>query len=131
MGKVSGLIWGVLSPFAFVSPVFAQQIQTCPQTEPFRTLCDLKAENFGKILSNLITLFLIVAVVVALFFLIYGGIRWIVSGGDKTAVETARNTIIAAIVGLVIALLAFFILNFVGNLFNISLTNLTLPKLTQ
>lgn len=131
MGRFFGFIWGLLSPLTFVSPAFAQTIKTCPESGPFAELCKLNAERAPTIISNLITLLLIVAVVIALFFLIYGGIRWIISGGDKTAVENARNTIIAAIVGLVIALLAFFILNFVGSLFNIKLTDLTLPKLTQ
>jgi len=51
------------------------------------------------------------------------------SGGDKAKVESARGTIIAAIVGLVIAFLAFFILSLALSFFGLSLTNLTLPRL--
>jgi hypothetical protein len=61
----------------------------------------------------IITLLLVVGVLIALIFLIYGGIKWILSGGDKAGVEAARKHIVAAIVGLVIVVAAFFIINVV------------------
>lgn len=67
--------------------------------------------TFGTVFGNLINFIFVFAVVLALGFLIFGGIRWITSGGDKAGVESARNTIIAAIVGLVVIVLAYFILN--------------------
>ena len=73
----------------------------------------------------------IVAVIVALGFLIYGGIKWIISGGDKAGVEAARNTIVAAVVGLVIVFLSYFILNIILGIFGLSLGTLTLPTLTS
>ena len=124
---------GFLYPLIFASSAYAQ-INICPQAgasgTQFAPLCNLNFDDFGTLVSRLITLILIIAIVVSIFFLIYGGIKWITSGGDKTAVEGARNHIVAAIVGLVIALLAFFILNVIGGLFGINLTNLTLPNLT-
>lgn len=56
-------------------------------------------------------LFLIGAV--SVIMLIYGGIRYTISGGDSGAVTSAKNTILYAIVGIVIALLAYAIVNFV------------------
>ncbi|MFH1832786.1 MAG: hypothetical protein ABH816_01280 [Candidatus Levyibacteriota bacterium] len=111
-------------------PSFAQSpIQICPTGSPFGPLCALSFENFGTIVGRIIILLLIIAVIVSVFFLIYGGIKWTTSGGDKTAVEGARNHIVAAIVGLIISLLAFFIINFVGSFFGLNLGSLTLPKL--
>jgi len=81
------------------------------------------------IIQNSVTIIIIIAIVLSLFFLIWGGIRWITSGGDKAKVESARGTIIAAIIGLVIAFLAFFILSLALSFFGLSLTNLTLPKI--
>jgi len=49
----------------------------------------------------------------SVFMLIYGGFRYVVSGGDSSAVNKAKNTILYAIIGLVVALLAFAIINFV------------------
>jgi hypothetical protein len=50
---------------------------------------------------------------VSVLMLIYGGIRYTISGGDTAAVTAAKNTILYAIVGIVVALLAFAIVNFV------------------
>ena len=45
--------------------------------------------------------------------LIYGGMRYVMSQGDAGAVNNAKNTILYAIVGLVVAILAYAIVNFV------------------
>ncbi|MNI84677.1 hypothetical protein D3C73_1416030 [compost metagenome] len=45
--------------------------------------------------------------------LIIGGIRYTISGGDSSAVTSAKNTIMYAIVGIIVAVLAFAIVNFV------------------
>lgn len=49
----------------------------------------------------------------AVLMLIYGGIRYTISGGDTAAVTAAKNTILYAIIGIVVALLAYAIVNFV------------------
>ncbi len=72
--------------------------------------------QIANIPSFIITLLFVVGIAIAVAFLIYGGIKWILSGGDKSAVEAARNHIIAAIVGLVIILAAYFIINVVFTL---------------
>ena len=51
--------------------------------------------------------------VVAVIMLIIGGIRYVTSGGDSKKVTDAKNTVLYAIIGLVIAFLAFAIVNFV------------------
>jgi|SRR3989344_3472680 len=84
----------------------------------------------SSIVSFVFNLLIIVALLISLIFLIYGGIKWITSGGDKAAVESARNTVVAAIVGLVIVLLTWVIINFVLQLLGLSgLGNLNLPNL--
>ncbi len=76
--------------------------------------------NLGNIPSFILSLLLIVGVLVAVAFLIYGGIKWILSGGDKAAVDAARKHIVAAIIGLVIVVTAFVIINIVFQLIGIS-----------
>lgn len=112
-------------------PVFADvDINPCPPSNSqFSTLCDLNSEKIGPVVSSIVTIMLIAAALIALFFLIWGGIRWITSGGDKAKVDTARQTIIASIIGLIIALLAYFVITLVLGVFDLSLTNLTLPKI--
>ena len=62
-----------------------------------------------------VMLFLIGAISVVM--LIYGGIRYTISQGDSTAVTNAKNTIMYAVIGIVIAILAFAIVNFVVTTF--------------
>lgn len=127
-----GTITGALLFLASSAPVFAQNpINVCPTNPPFDRLCSLfqGPDIFGRIVGLIISVLLIAAVIVSIIFLIWGGIRWILSGGDKAGVENARNTIIAAIIGLVISLAAFFIINIIGQILGIQLFNLTVPSL--
>jgi hypothetical protein len=63
---------------------------------------------------NSITNVLLFAVgALSVLMLIVGGIRYVVSGGNQTAVTGAKNTILYAIVGLVVALIAYAVINFV------------------
>ncbi len=64
---------------------------------------------FKKIVN--ILLFLIGAI--SVIMLIIGGIKYTISGGDSGQVTSAKNTILYAIVGLVVAFLAFAIVNYV------------------
>lgn len=78
---------------------------------------------FQKI-SN-IALFLLGAV--SVLMLIYGGIRYTISGGDSGAISAAKNTILYAIVGIVVALLAYAIVGFVINALSSGTTKSTTP----
>lgn len=53
--------------------------------------------------------------VISVIMLVWGGLRYILSGGDNKKVTDAKNTILYAIIGLIIAVLAFAIVNFVLN----------------
>lgn len=98
-----------------VLPSVAYAASICPEGE-FSNLCNLKVED-SPIVSTVVQILLILAAVLSLIFLVWGGVRWIMSGGDKGKIEQARGNIIAAIVGLVIALLAYFIMNIVLGIF--------------
>lgn len=73
---------------------------------------------------NIISLFtgllVFAGIIIALFFLIWGGFSWITSSGDKQKVNQARDKIFYSIVGLVIIFLAFFIINTLYYFFGLS-----------
>ncbi len=91
--------------------------------------------NLGKItipgiIMGLLTLLLIVAALVFFFMLVIGGVRWILSGGDKAAAEAARNQITAALIGLVIVFAAWAIAQLIGVFFGVNIFgNLTIPTI--
>jgi len=110
---------------------FAQGINPCPQdtTSIAYKACSLTAGDFGPLIGTLIQAIFVIAVIIALGYLIYGAIRWIISQGDKSKVTDARNHIIAAIIGLVIVFLSYLIINLIlGVFFNQSLGDLKLPE---
>ncbi len=78
--------------------------------------CDGCPENlFGDngVFRQVTNTILYIVGIVAVIMLIVGGIRYITSGGDAKKVTDAKNTVLYAIIGLVICLLAFAIVNFV------------------
>ena len=68
------------------------------------------SEGIFQKITNIL-LFLIGAI--SVIMLIYGGIRYTISGGDSGQVTSAKNTIMYAVIGIIVALLAYAIVNFV------------------
>ncbi|HSX15601.1 MAG TPA: TrbC/VirB2 family protein [Candidatus Saccharimonadales bacterium] len=73
------------------------------------------ASNVNNIIKTVINIFSVVVGVVAVIMIIVGGFRYITSGGESSNISSAKNTIIYAIIGLVIVALAQFIVQFVLN----------------
>ncbi len=67
----------------------------------------------GGIFQTVVNVFLFIIGAVSVIMIIYGGFKYVTSGGDSSGVTSAKNTILYAIIGLIIALLAYGILNFV------------------
>ncbi|MBQ5812308.1 hypothetical protein IIW29_01905 [Candidatus Saccharibacteria bacterium] len=78
--------------------------------------CDGCPENlFGDtgVFKQITNTILYIVGIIAVIMLIIGGIKYVISGGDAKKVTDAKNTVLYAIIGLVIAFLAFAIVNFV------------------
>jgi hypothetical protein len=67
----------------------------------------------GGAVTNIINGVLYVVGILAVVMVIIGGVKYTTSGGDQQAVTSTKNTILYGIVGLVIAILAYAIVNFV------------------
>lgn len=89
---------------------------------------NLPGNTADSLIQWAVTVFMVLAVIVALFFLVYGGISFITSGGDKQKVMQARLKLTYAVVGLIIIFLSFFIINLVGQLFDINLLNVSVGE---
>lgn len=75
--------------------------------------------TFSKIISMAIGVMTVVAIIWFLFVLMTGALGIIGSGGDKQALESAKKKITTGIVGLVIVIVATFILDLTGSIFGI------------
>jgi amino acid transporter len=73
-------------------------------------------QTFAGLATRVTNVILIVIAALAVIFLVYGAIQYVTSRGDTQAAEKARNTITYAIIGIIIAILAYAIVNVVFNL---------------
>lgn len=67
----------------------------------------------GSLVKNVINLLLFVLGIIAVIMIVVGGIRYTTSDGDPGKTKSARDTILYSVVGLVVAMLAYAIVNFV------------------
>lgn len=81
---------------------------------------DQQADLFGDsgVFKTITNVLLFVIGAISVIMLIIGGIRYVVSGGDQSAITAAKNTILYAVVGIVVAILAFALVNFVISSFS-------------
>lgn len=75
----------------------------------------------GNIFGVAIGVLFIAAASLALGFLAYGGVKWIMSEGDAKAIGEARKTMYYAIIGLSIVFFSFLLVNFLSHFFGVSL----------
>lgn len=77
--------------------------------------------DLPTLVRNSLTILLSVAILLAFFFIVFGGFKWMLSQGDKKQLDEAQKTITFAVIGLVLVLLSFFILTLIGFLFQVPL----------
>ena len=77
--------------------------------------------DFIQIIRAIIRFIVVAAFILAFVFLLIGGIKWITAGGDEKAIAGARGTITAALIGLVIVLVAFALIQLVETFFGVTI----------
>lgn len=112
------MVFGLAS-IASISPAHALTCANGEETQDITQCEEWKGSQVAKQSSLMSTLQTVVNVIVgvigfvAVMMMIMGGISFVTSQGDAAKVTKARNTILYGVVGLVVALLAFAIVNFV------------------
>lgn len=82
-------------------------------------VADANADNkINDGVKLFIRIFQIVVGIISVAMIIFGGLKYITSGGDSGGIGSAKNTIIYAIIGLVVVALAEVIVQFVLNRVN-------------
>ena len=71
------------------------------------------ASGDGSLIQKIINIMLYAIGVLSVIMLIFGGLRYVISGGQKEAVTAAKNTILYAVVGLLIAVFAYAFIHFI------------------
>ncbi len=93
---------------------------------PFGNAANITPDSLVR---GVILLILVAAAIVFFIMLLVGGVRYILSGGDKGKTEAARSQITAALIGLVIVFAAWAILQLMSALLGIDLNCLQIPAL--
>jgi hypothetical protein len=77
------------------------------------------SSTFSDFLSKTIGVMTVVAILWFLFLFISGAIGYMTSGGDKNAIESAKKKIVNGVIGLVLVIIAIFIIRLLGYLLGI------------
>ncbi len=110
---------------AFVTPAFAQSTgQPAPGDLGLNTIAQnagLGQNNLYQTVGSVIKIILSLLGVVAIVLVIYGGFKWMTSGGSEKDVDAAKGILLSGVIGFVIILSAYALSSFViGSLLNVT-----------
>ena len=112
-----GLILAFATPIVTTSNVLNSQAYAEGAADLIQKGADSTGQkdsrSAGDLAKDFVNIMLFAVGILAVIMLIWGGIRYVLSGGDSGAVSSAKKTILYAVVGLIVAILAYAIVNFV------------------
>jgi hypothetical protein len=112
----------VVTALAIMTLGVASQVQAvdifpkCTTDNPGTTVCAATQDKLlgpGSIWNRILETFTFIIGAVSVLAIIIGGIRYVTSGGDQANIKAAKDTILYAVVGVVVAMLAYTIVHFV------------------
>ena len=104
----------VLTGLFMGTPALAAPVsQTCTTTN-----CGTGSFRLLAVIQTVINWILAFAALIAVLFIVWGGIQYILAAGNTDRAKNARQTILYAVVGLIIIVLSYFIVSFVSTLAN-------------
>lgn len=116
---------GFTATALMASPVFAQDSGL---SVPTSAVAAFSVTSVGEFIGAVLSLIFLVAGIAVFAYLVFGGIQWITSGGDKAKTQEARDRITAALVGLAIIAVAWAITILLQTFFGINITSVVLPS---
>jgi len=88
-----------------------------------------KVGTIGDLIGAAIGSAFLIAFLLVFVMLVFGGVQWILAGGDKEGTEKARKRITAALIGLAIVFSAYALAFLVEAIFKISILTFTIPTI--
>lgn len=112
-----GLIFAFATPIVVTSNALDNQAHAEGAADLIQKGADSTGQkdsrSAGDLAKDFVNIMLFAVGILAVIMIIWGGIRYVLSGGDSGAVSSAKKTILYAVVGLIVAILAYAIVNFV------------------
>ena len=119
--KVLAVVMCLVMVFTAVSPVslpvYADAKDEVKKGADMTNSGGSAKQDLPDVITTIINVMLFIAGALAVIMIIYGGIRYITAHGDEKQVESARQTIIYSVTGLIIAILAYALVTFIFNTF--------------
>lgn len=103
---------GYTQPVAAADPISG----LCAVDGTNSSLCKDKSDKLfgpGSLWTNIINTLIYIVGAVSVIMIIIGGLRFTLSGGDASGTKSGRETIIYAVIGMVVAIMSYAIVNFV------------------
>jgi hypothetical protein len=125
--KIVAVLIGLFGLLAVTGPAFAQTVQQeinnglCAgsnlqvPTGPGTGSCNgvnSASNNLEKFVRHIVNILSAVIGIVAVIMIMVGGFRYVTSGGSDSSVTSAKNTILYAIIGLIIVALSQVLVHF-------------------
>ena len=108
------LVLGVVAvPTAPVRAINVFKSKACTSATEDSKVCKGSSETIEPLVSTIVNVLLFAIGIASVIMIIVGGLRYVTSNGDSARITAAKNTILYSVIGLVVALLAFVIVNFV------------------
>mgnify|MGYP000905519408 CR=1 FL=1 len=80
-------------------------------------VCKAKDDSIATPVQTIISILFYVIGIVAVIMIIVGAIRYTISNGDASQIKSAKDTVLYSVIGLIVAMLAYAIVNFVTGKF--------------
>ncbi|MBP6085342.1 hypothetical protein KA517_03840 [Candidatus Gracilibacteria bacterium] len=92
-------------------------LRLIPGVQPIESI------DTGTLINEMVAYAIVIAGLLSVIFMLWGGIQFIISGGKEDKTKSAVGTIRYAIIGLIVTILSVSVINFIGKLFNFDLVN--------
>lgn len=114
-----GLIIAIVGSFIITAGIYENKAYADSASDLIRKGADSTGQqdsrSAGDIAKDVVNIMFFIVGVMAVIMIIWGGIRYVLSAGNSAALTSAKNTIMYAVIGLIVAILAYTIVNFVIN----------------
>lgn len=114
-----GLIIAIVGSFITAAGIYENKAYADSAADLIKQGADSTGQqdsrSAGDIAKDVVNIMFFIVGIMAVIMIIWGGIRYVLSAGNSAALTSAKNTIMYAIIGLIVAILAYTIVNFVIN----------------
>jgi hypothetical protein len=106
---------GAVFAGAAVAPVGAIELfDNCKGSNKDTAVCEAaNNDDATSTAQSIINTLLLIIGIVAVIVIVLGGFRYVTSNGDQNSITAAKNTILYAVIGLIVAIMASLIVNVV------------------